>query len=243
MAVIRLLVMGWLLLQISPARLLQEAEQAYVQGDYDTAIVVYQQVLDAGVFNASVYYNLGNAYYENGQIGDALVNYLKAQRLQPRDDAIAANISRIRGERANLQGRFDEPIYMLADFSVVFLTRYELGWLALLAWFGWFVWFVLWWVRRSRWLWYGLAIYGGAVAVLMALFFSRFYVETQQPRAVVVSLTAQVMSGPDETYLEIYRLFSAAEMRLLERDGEWVRFVLPDGQQGWVESRYVSQVD
>jgi SH3-like domain-containing protein len=43
------------------------------------------------------------------------------------------------------------------------------------------------------------------------------------------------MSGPGEDYLELYRLYAAAELRVLETHDDWARFVLPDGRQGWVE--------
>ena len=52
--------------------------------------------------------------------------------------------------------------------------------------------------------------------------------------AVVTSPVIQVMSGPGDNYLPLYRLFSAAELRLDAFQDNWARFSLGDGREGWV---------
>jgi len=77
----------------------------------------------------------------------------------------------------------------------------------------------------------------------LGIFSIRSYVVYQRPLAVVVDFSAQVMSGSDNGYLPLYELYSAAEMRLLEEEGDWVRFVLPDGRQGWINQSALAVVD
>ncbi len=79
--------------------------------------------------------------------------------------------------------------------------------------------------------------------VLMILFVGRVFVETQRPKAVVTAFEAQVMSGPAEDYVPLYTLYAAAEVRVMDEQGGWVRFMLPDGQQGWLESDSIQRVD
>jgi len=84
-----------------------------------------------------------------------------------------------------------------------------------------------------------------AAAVLMistaVMLGSRVFVESNRPAALAVS-DAVVMSGPGEDYLEIYRLYSAAELRILEQRGDWVRFILPDQRQGWIQKAAIEIV-
>ena len=41
----------------------EEADKAYQENDFKTAIEKYEAILNAGQESADVYYNLGNSYY------------------------------------------------------------------------------------------------------------------------------------------------------------------------------------
>ncbi len=70
----------------------QQGNQHYIDGEYDRAITEYEKVIAAGYQSAELYYNLGNAYFRQGQLGQAIMNYIRARRLAPRDDDILANL-------------------------------------------------------------------------------------------------------------------------------------------------------
>ena len=66
--------------------------EAYREGDFEKAIAHYEQLITDGVRNGRVHYNLGNAYFKNEQLGPALLNYYRAEKLMPGDDDIRQNI-------------------------------------------------------------------------------------------------------------------------------------------------------
>lgn len=70
----------------------EQGNQHYTNGEYDQAITEYEKVIAAGYHSAALYYNLGNAYFRQGQLGQAIMNYIRARRLAPRDDDIRANL-------------------------------------------------------------------------------------------------------------------------------------------------------
>ena len=70
----------------------------------------------------------------------------------------------------------------------------------------------------------------------------RLYITTYRPPAVIVESTAHVMSGPGDHYLEHFTLHSGAEIRILETRDDWVRFLLPDGRQGWLPESAFEQL-
>ena len=80
------------------------------------------------------------------------------------------------------------------------------------------------------------------VLISLMLLGSRIFVEQQRPVAVIVSPSAQVMSGPGQDYLPLFSLMTAAEVRLLEARAGWVRVVLPDGLQGWLPVEALERV-
>jgi hypothetical protein len=52
----------------------------------------------------------------------------------------------------------------------------------------------------------------------------------------------EARSGPGEDFLGLFDLFAAAEFRVLERQGGWVRALLPDGRQGWLPEDAIARI-
>ncbi|HHV44134.1 MAG TPA: tetratricopeptide repeat protein [Firmicutes bacterium] len=80
-----------------PEALFVLANERYLAGDYAGAIEYYEELVDLYP-SANVYYNLGNAYYRQGKLGYAILNYQRAQRLAPRDRDIAHNLEYLRSQ-------------------------------------------------------------------------------------------------------------------------------------------------
>ena len=62
--------------------LAEEATKMYQEGDYQKAIDLYNEMLSDNMESATVYYNLGNCYYKQGEIAKAILNYERALLLQ-----------------------------------------------------------------------------------------------------------------------------------------------------------------
>jgi tetratricopeptide (TPR) repeat protein len=213
-----------------------QANAAYQSGDYDTAISLYESLVASGAHDGAIYYNLGTAYYQTGDQTRALLNYRRAQNWIPRDSDLNANMALIRAQRLDVQSEETGLIESLSVLTSSILTLTELGWIALGVWALWFLLLSVG-ILRKRWgdflrpLLIVLAVVAVAGVTLLA---SRMYVNANAPGAVVVETIVTAMSGPGETYLELFQLHTAAELRLLETNGNWVRIALPDGRQGWL---------
>ena len=87
-------------------KLFTDANRAYDEGEtaaankdaqaavksFEAAARTYEALLNAGFQNGQIFFNLGNTHYRLGKPGKAIANYLRAQRLVPRDAAVAANL-------------------------------------------------------------------------------------------------------------------------------------------------------
>ena len=60
----------------------EQANIAYAEGRYEDAATGYEALLAEGP-NATLYYNLGNACFKQGELAQAILNYERALRLQP----------------------------------------------------------------------------------------------------------------------------------------------------------------
>src|SRR4030067_1448223 len=79
--------------QENSTEFVQKGTRYYDSSNFKSATQAYQQLLNRGIKDATVYYNLGNAYFRDKQLGKAILYYRKAQRLSPRDSDIATNLS------------------------------------------------------------------------------------------------------------------------------------------------------
>lgn len=53
----------------------------------------YQLLVDSGISNADLYFNLGNSYLQSDQLGRAIANYERALKLQPDNRQFQANLN------------------------------------------------------------------------------------------------------------------------------------------------------
>ena len=54
------------------------------------------------------------------------------------------------------------------------------------------------------------------------------------PSAVVVDDAVPVYSGSDDTYLTLFSVSSSTEVRVIDRDENFVQILLEDGRRGWI---------
>lgn len=77
---------------IDVADIVKKAEAAYKQKNYAQSIELYNQLVRENYYSPELYYNLGNAYFKNNQLGKAILYYEKAKKLNPSDNDIQHNL-------------------------------------------------------------------------------------------------------------------------------------------------------
>lgn len=114
---------------------LSAANALVTAGHPAEAIAIYEQLVEEGVQDAVVFYNLGNAYFQAGKPNQAVLNYQRAARLDPRDSDIRHNLALAREQAGLAVEPAQDPFHVLADLSQRWLTLDELALLALGTWF------------------------------------------------------------------------------------------------------------
>jgi tetratricopeptide (TPR) repeat protein len=226
---------GWILHAQDIPSIATEAEVAYTAGDYNTAIILYESVLDGGVESGALYFNLGSAHYQSGALGQAQLNFRRAQQFIPRDSDLNQAMLVIRQERMDVQVDPTILIDQTALLTTSLLTMREISTIVFLLWVG-LVALGLGLLLRPDWrrtLTPFLVVFCVAFVALAGLWGNRAYVDRFRPLGVLPAET-NFYSGPSREYLELFQLSQAAELRVVERHDSWGRASLPDGRQGWV---------
>lgn len=73
--------------------ILASADSAYQEHNYKEAINLYTQILSEQKTSASLYYNLGNAYFKNNELGKAIWSYHKAKKINLKQSDINYNLN------------------------------------------------------------------------------------------------------------------------------------------------------
>lgn len=231
----------------SDRRAMAAANQLYENSEFQESGQLYQQLVDRGFRNSALYYNLGNAYYRQGDLGRAVVNYLRAEGVAPRDPEIRSNLALAREQAIDpLDFGNQVSLNRLAYFSRPWLTLNELA-LASLGLWSLSVLLMIGVLIRRRGALRRLIAAAFAMAALVfiasaLLFGSRAFVESRG-QVVVVADVVDVSSGPGNQYDPVFTLHSGAEANLLELRGSWMRLEVPGNQQqGWVQATDVERV-
>lgn len=232
---------------VTPSKAMQMGNKEYEAGNYAEATAIYEAIVASGVSHSTVYYNLGNAYFKQGDLGRAILNYRRAQSLEPRDTDIAANLSIARAQTVDkLEAPAAEGLSNLVQLAEEWLTLSEAMLLALALWLliGILVVVALLKPGLRRWFGLGIGLLGIFLLAGVISMINRSYREQNSPAAVIVTESIEVTSGPgtSEQYLVEFTLHAGAEVSLIESRAGWQRLSLPGDLQGWVPNTAVERV-
>ncbi|MEZ4271017.1 MAG: tetratricopeptide repeat protein [Myxococcota bacterium] len=219
---------------LDPATTFVQANEAYSAGDYDKALTLYLKLIDAGVRNGHLWYNLANTHLRRGELGPAIAAYLRSRSLIPRHQDVHANLAFARKSTKDAIAPPDPG----AALSTVFFWYYALNARETATLFVicnavfWFLLIVRIYRRQTeilRWIAISTLLFALIFGVSLAL-----KVATPRRVAVVIPSEIAVYSGTSQDTVVRFKLHAGTEVRWLERRDRWFRLALPDGNQGWV---------
>ena len=111
----------------------QEANQEYARGQYQKALLLYNTVLHKEGISAPLLFNMGNAFYQSGDLGHAVLYYERALVLDPGNPDVEANLNYVRRESGLSLGPQPWWVRWTALLSINSWTRLMIISLALLG--------------------------------------------------------------------------------------------------------------
>jgi hypothetical protein len=208
----------------------------------------WQRVAETGASNGPLHFNLGNAYFQAGDTGRAIVHYLRAERLMPGSADLEQNL---RTARASVQHSFSRAGGALLVESVArWWHLVPLGAREALAWLAWAVfWSLLLAHLLAPRAVGGSAFKDGARKVVLAasalvwVMFGGTLVADRllgslRPQGVLVEPNVQLRKGNGDGFDPAFAeaLGPGVEFTILEERPGWWRIELPDGRTGWVKA-------
>ena len=237
---------------------LNEAQRAFDRGNemrrsnpgeagrsFREATDKFQLLADSGIANGKLYYNLGNAYLRAGELGQAIANYRRAERLMPGDGQLEANLRFARTLRKNQIAASGERAFIHTLFAwhygvpiryryAIGLTAYVLFWMMLLG---------RMYFKTVRW---SIAIVP-AVLLWLVLGSSVVYenlTSAESSEGVITTDDVTVRKGNGEGFEPQFEqpLHQGVEFSVIEQRKDWIHIRLPDNNSGWIRSSKVELI-
>ena len=216
--------------------------QAYTDGKFSDASAAWTSIEESGQKSAKLYYNLGNAWFKQGNYPKAIFNYERALRLDPSYSDARYNLE----FTSNFVQDKIEPVPEFILKSVARKVCYVMGSNA---------WAVIFLVLLAAALVMGLlfllgssvgkrraGFYCGIVLLLLsagALSFSIWQKSdsVKTDTAIVMSPVSSVKSSPSSgSSKDLFVIHEGTKVTILDEVGSWKNIALADGRQGWITS-------
>lgn len=235
-------------------QLAQMADSAYSADNFQMAEQLYLQALKEGGSSSVLFYNLGNAYYRQGNLGKAIVNYERALKLDPTNADARTNLDFVNSKITDKQ--IDSGSYLDSVWDgTVGMFRPDTWAVIALVLFAIFLGAV------------AVYIFSSAVTVKKTSFFGGMIVFVVTVVAVVISFAAanrvnsnnyaiilppasQLSTSPREARSQAEQAFLLHEGTKVEiidslatsADGTWYEVMVGHGERAWVKSTEVERI-
>lgn len=222
--------------------LFNKATDFYNAGEYQQAIDNYLEILQHKEHSATLYFNLGNAYYKLNKVAPSIYYYEKALLLTPGDkeitnnlayaqnmtiDAIAAvpksGISKIYGQVTGLLS-FDQWAYASIAFMILFVLLYITFYYLRYA--G---------QKRASFIAGIFALFASILCVVFA--YLQYNDFTLNQPAIVFTEEVSIKSEPNKTSLEVFKLHEGSKVNVLDQLNGFKKISIIDGKTGWISAK------
>ena len=214
------------------------ANDYYSKEEYAAAIKDYEQLVNAGIRSANIYYNLGNSYLKTGNKGRAILYYERAFKMRPRDANIRANLDHARSLVEDSTQQSSEKWYRRAFLFHGFLS---VDGMTILAFILYLVAIILVslsvlfriWEKIFR---YSAIVCGFLLIMVLPSLINGIYESEVQKKAVISVEERAARFEPTEDATVHFKLYEGTVIQITRSQGDWHQVKRGDGKMGWLRS-------
>lgn len=213
--------------------------EEYAAGHFAEAVNAYQGLVTSGQTSAALFYNIANAEYRIGHLGQSILNYERALALDPHQPEAEANLRLVREKAHALELRRNAFAQFVARFTT---AQYSIAaaiafWIAAFA-----ITAGLMSRRRSGGL---IALSAVALLVFSGTVYALHSLETGvngRSLAVVTAQKVEARLATADSAGTVLVLPAGSEVKVISTRGDWSYAALPNDLRGWIPANSAERV-
>lgn len=228
-------------------KLIKNANQLYIEKQYQESIELYEKVVISGYQSAKLYYNIGNAYYKLNNYPKAILFYERARLLEPDNHKVIHNlkfaqqhikdqIDVIPNEGIGMVFKKMVNTYTSKSWSYISIVFFNLALLLFLV----FLFNSKLSIKKASFIISILFI----VISLTSLFFAsnQYNNMVNNKTAIIMAPVSIAKSSPDKGSTDLFRIHEGLKVKVQDKSGDWVEIRLADGRIGWIPTKELEQI-
>ncbi len=222
----------------------QKAEKAFNDKNYKETIILYEGLIKQDYTSYKLFYNLGNAYYKNNEIGKAIFNYERANKLEPNNTAINFNLQLARkqliDDSDNKENFFTDSVKLNIVNTINTKAWALLGIASLILSFAFlFLYFI-----STKLIIKRIGFFAGTLILLVFIisFFlgkTALNIKQQKAFAIITIRETKLFNVPNVTSSTTILLHEGTKVKVIETNLDWTNIKLENNIQGWVKTQHV----
>ncbi len=219
--------------------LFEQGKEQYKAEKYRDAITSWEKIIDGGEHSAAVYFNLGNAFYKQNNIGSSIYYYEKALQLDPQDTDIKTNLAFAENAKIDVIEALPKTIFSKWYKSITGNFTYE-GWakIAVAFVFLFVLTFLLYYFSTAE----AKKRFFFITSIISILFFvgaiTLAYLtygdDKKNTPAIIFSEAVEIKSEPKMNSATSFKLHEGTKVKVEAEEGDWLKITLADGKDGWI---------
>ena len=223
-------------------------DKAYADKNYKDAINIYETLIAEQGGSSSLYYNLGNSYYRDNELGKAILNYERALRIDANDEDTKANLEFVQSKIVDKIPQDDVVFYkrwgnrIAGMFSkdtwgIIGISTFTLMLLSLF--------YFLFWNKFRK---FSMNIASICLLFTIIANVSAYNIGKpagELPEAIIMDELVVVKSSPDSSGTELTKIHEGLKVKII--DGtltDWVKIEANNGNRvvGWVNTKSLERI-
>ena len=227
-----------------PEELLTKANSLYNENAFDSALVVYKDIVEQGYSSSTLYYNIGNTYYKLRNYPLAIYYYEKSLKLDPNNEDTRHNIEIaqlfltdkieavpdlfIKTWWNNLSNTFTLNVWSIITLVLIGL---------LLTCLFFYI------TAKTRGLKKSMFFTGLILTLFTICSFSISakkynYISTNNEGIIIIP-TITIKSSPSNSSVDLFVLHEGSKVKILDNADGWEKIKIANGSIGWLPTSSV----
>lgn len=213
----------------------------YNESRYDTALVIYEKILNEGYVSVPLLYNIGNTYFKLRNYPMAILHYEKALKIDPTNEDTRHNLAIA---NALITDKIEPmPVFFLTKWwrSTGNLMSAN-GWTKTsLELFGLFLVLVFLYITARTKGVRKTTFFSSIIVLILLVCSSIFSYQkhkylNERNEAIVMTPTITVKSSPSASGVDLFVLHEGSKVEIIDNADKWDKIKIADGSVGWMLS-------